>query len=138
MPPVNGFPYTHREPVRFRDLDAMGHVNNAVVLTFLEQARFAYLESLGLVERLDRLPMILARVEIDYRAQIEPGDDVEIGVRCARVETKSFELEHRLEACGRHVADARTVLVAFDYERQEPVAVSEEWRQALAAEGVPA
>jgi acyl-CoA thioester hydrolase len=135
---VDGFPFAHRETVRFRDLDAMGHVNNAVLLTYLEQARFTFLESLGLAGRLDRPPMILARVEIDYRAQIEPGDEVEIGVRAARLGTKSFELEYRCEASGRLVADARTVLVAFDYERQEAVPVSDEWRRALAAEGVPA
>jgi acyl-CoA thioester hydrolase len=136
---VNGFPHTHRETVRFRDLDAMGHVNNAVYLTYLEQARFTFLDGLGLVEALDRPPMILARVELDYRAQIEPGEEVEIGVRTSRVGTKNFELEYRCEASGRHVADARTVLVAYDYERQEPVPVSEAWRRALAAEGmVPA
>lgn len=138
MPPVEGFAYVHRETTRFRDLDAMGHVNNAVYLTYLEQARSAFLGSLGLVDRLDRPPMILARVEVDYRAQIEAGDVVEIGVSPSRVGTKSFELEYRCEAAGRHVADARTVLVAFDYERQQPVAVSDEWRRALAGEAVPA
>jgi len=138
MPPVDGFPHVHRETVRFRDLDAMGHVNNAVYLTYLEQARLTFLQSLGLVRGLAMPQMILARVEIDFRDQVGPGDDVEIGVRPARVGTKSFELEHRFEAAGRHVADARSVLVSYDYERQESIRVPDEWRRALAPEGVPA
>ncbi|HVM17377.1 MAG TPA: thioesterase family protein [Gaiellaceae bacterium] len=135
---MHGFPHTHRETVRFRDLDAMGHVNNAVYLTYLEQARLTYLQSLGLVRGAASPEMILARVEVDFRDQIAPGDEVEIGVRAARVGTKSFELEHRLEVRGRHVADARSVLVSYDYDRQESVPVPETWRRALAPEGVPA
>ena len=63
---------------------------------------------------------------------------MEIGVRAAGVGTKSFELEHRFEVDGRHVADARSVLVSYDYERQESVPVPETWRRALAPEEVAA
>jgi acyl-CoA thioester hydrolase len=135
---VHGFPHVHRETVRFRDLDAMGHVNNAVYLTYLEQARLTFLQSLGLVRGLASPEMILARVEVDFRGQIGPGDEVEIGVRASRVGTKSFELEHRFEVGGRHVADARSVLVAYHYGRQESIAVPDDWRRALAPEAVPA
>ena len=138
MARVHGYPHTHREVVRFRDLDAMGHVNNAVYLTYLEQARLTYLQRLGLVRGPATPDMILARVEIDFRDQIGPGDEVEIGVRAAGVGTKSFELEHRLEVDGRHVADARSVLVSYDYELQESVPVPETWRRALAPEEVAA
>jgi acyl-CoA thioester hydrolase len=138
MPPVDGFSHVHRELVRFRDLDAMGHVNNAVYLTYLEQARLTFLQGLGLVRGVGMPEMILARVEIDFRDQIGPGDEVEIGVRTARVGAKSFELEHRFEVAGRLVADARSVLVSYDYERQRSIPVPDEWRRALAPERVTA
>ncbi len=47
---MDGFPFVHRERVRFRDLDALGHVNNAVFATYLEQARIEYLRELGVFD----------------------------------------------------------------------------------------
>jgi len=92
------FPWIQREHVRFRDCDAMGHVNNAVYSTYLEQARIGILGDLE--------PFILARVEIDFRAELRADEDVEVRSRCSKVGTKSFELEYRLEADGRLVAEA--------------------------------
>ena len=137
-PAVAGFPFVHRELVRYRDADAFGHVNNAVYLTYLEQARNAYLRELGLVRSLEDIAMILARVEIDYRAQVDVDDVVEVGVRPARLGTKSFELEYELRVGERLVAEARTVLVGFDYARDESVPLPERWRAALAPVEAPA
>ncbi len=128
---MTDFPFVHRERVRYRDADAFGHVNNAVYLTYLEQARNALLASLGLVRSLEDIAMILARVEIDYRAQLDVDEEVDTAVRCTRIGTKSFELEYELRAGDRVVAQAKTVLVAFDYERDESVPLSDEWRAAL-------
>jgi acyl-CoA thioester hydrolase len=133
MRPMEGYPFVHHETARFRDTDAMGHVNNAVFLTYLEQARIAYLRSLGVLEGPLQLAMILARVEIDFRAQAWPGEQLEIGVRPARFGTKSFDLEYEVRADGRVVAEARTVLVGFDYVSNESVALPAGWREALVA-----
>jgi acyl-CoA thioester hydrolase len=133
MAPVQGFAFTHRQTVRFRDADLLGHVNNAVYATYVEEARFAYLESLGLAGRDRMLPMILARLELDFRAQLAPGGEVVVGVRPARVGTKSFELEYRIESAGIVTAEARTVLVSFDYEAQATIPVPDAWRTALEA-----
>jgi acyl-CoA thioester hydrolase len=133
---VEGFPYVYRERVRFRDLDAMNHVNNAVFLTYLEQARFHFLEHLGLARREQDPPLILARVEIDFRAPASFGDEVAIGVRAGRIGTKSFELEFELHADGRVVAEAKSVQVGYDYGRAETVELSDAWRDALAATAV--
>lgn len=123
--------FVHRETARYRDADAFGHVNNAVYLTYLEQARNAWLRELGLVRGVEDIAMILARVEIDYRAQLEIDEEVEIGVRCSRLGTKSFDLAYELRAAGRVVAEAKTVLVGFDYERNKTVPIGEAWRAAL-------
>lgn len=119
----------HRETVRFRDVDSMGHVNNAVFLTYLEEARIAFLLPLGA----EVSSMILARVEIDFRAPLRMGDVVEIGVRPATVGTKSFELEYEVRSRGVVAAEARTVIVSFDYESGRSIEVPESWREALAA-----
>jgi acyl-CoA thioester hydrolase len=130
---VDGYPFVHRERVRFRDLDGFGHVNNAVYLTYLEEARNALLRHLGLARGVAEITMILARVEIDFRAQVDAGEELEIGVRPVRLGTKSFELEYELRADGRVVAEARTVLVGYDYEANVSIEIPDEWRRSLAA-----
>jgi acyl-CoA thioester hydrolase len=119
--------------VRFRDLDAFGHVNNAVYQTYLDDARNALLAHLGLARGVAEITMILARVEIDFRAQANVGDELEIGVRPARFGTKSFDLQYELRANGRVVAEAKTVLVGYDYEAGATIELPDEWRRSLAA-----
>jgi len=121
---VEGFPHIHVERVRFSDCDPMGHANNAVFSTYLEQARIAVLG--------DLVPFILARVEIDFRAELRAGEEVEIGTRCSRVGMKSFELEHELHADGRVVAEAKSVLVGYDYAAGTSVPLTDEQRRMLA------
>jgi acyl-CoA thioester hydrolase len=128
--------FVHVERVRFRDLDPMGHVNNAVFLTYLEQARVALFAEAGAATGLQDMNMIVARVEIDFKAPVRLGDDVEIAVRASRFGTKSFDLEYQLRVDGELVAQAKSVQVAYDYGRREPVPVPAEWREKLS--GVPA
>ena len=119
------FPFTHREHVRFRDCDPLGHVNNAVYSTYLEQAR------IGVLGGLD--PFILARVEIDFRAELRAGEEVEVATRCSRVGTKSFDLEHVVRADGRVVAEAKSVLVGYDYDAGRSVPINDTTKRRLAA-----
>ena len=125
--------FVHREHVRFRDLDPMGHVNNAVFLTYIESARVAFLQHLGAAATLDQLSIIVARVEIDFRAPIGFGEEVAISVVASRFGEKSFDLEHELSVGDTLVAEAKTVLVSYDYGRREAVALPDEWREKLAA-----
>jgi acyl-CoA thioester hydrolase len=118
------FPFVQRERVRFRDCDAMGHVNNAVYSTYLEQARIGILGDLE--------PFILARVEIDFRAELRAGEDVEVHSRCSKIGNKSFELEHEIRTGERVVADAKSVLVGYDYEAGTSVQLTENQRRRLA------
>ncbi|MEP6909653.1 MAG: thioesterase family protein [Actinomycetota bacterium] len=126
---MEGFDFVHRETVRFRDLDSIGHVNNAVFLTYLEDARIGFLSSFGAeVEN-----MILARVEIDFRSPLRLGDEIETGVRPSGVGTKSFELEYEVRSGDTVAAEAKTVIVSFDYENGRSVEVPESWREVFAA-----
>ena len=115
-----------REHVRFRDCDAMGHANNAVYSTYLEQARIALLGGLE--------PFILARVEIDFRAELRAGEEIEVRSRCSRIGTKSFDLEHEIWAGDRKVADAKSVLVSYDYAAGSSVPLTDDQRRRLESE----
>ncbi len=118
------FPFVHRERVRFSDRDALGHVNNAVYSTYLEEARIGILGELT--------DFILARVEIDFRAELRGAREVEVLSRLERMGTKSFDLRHEVRADGEVVAEARSVIVAYDYGRRSSVPVPEELRRRLA------
>ena len=125
---MSEFPWRHRERVRFRDCDAMGHVNNAVFSTYLEEARIGVLG--------DLVEFILARVEIDFRSELRMGEEVEVRTRCSRIGTKSFDLEHVIAASGgRVVAEAKSVLVSYDYRLGESVPVPDGLRERLGAGG---
>ena len=123
--------FTHTEQVRFRDLDPMGHVNNAVFLTYLEQARVAFFAEAGAASGLDDMNMIVARVEIDFKAPVRLGQEVEVSVRASRFGAKSFDLDYELRVEGELVAEAKSVQVAYDYNLREPVPVPGEWREKL-------
>jgi acyl-CoA thioester hydrolase len=129
---VKGFDFVHRERVRFRDVDAMGHVNNAVFASYVEQARIEYLSSMGLLDGPLYMGMILARLELDFLAPGQPQGEVEIGVRVTRSGNKSFELAYELQQEGSAIARATTVLVAYDYERSQSMPLPDAWREQLA------
>jgi acyl-CoA thioester hydrolase len=122
--------------VRFRDLDALGHVNNAVYLTYLESARIAYWMHVTRRSGLDALDMILARVEIDYRSPLAYGEALDVTVRCASMRRSSFVLEFKAteRAAGRLVAEARKVLVHYDYGASRSLALPPELRDLLRAQ----
>ena len=125
--------FTYRERVRFRDLDAMGHVNNAVFLTYIESARVAFLQHLGAAATIEDMSIIVARIEIDFRAPVGFGEEVEISVRASRFGEKSFDLDHELRVGGQVVAQAKSVLVGYDYGTGQAIEIPDEWREKLAA-----
>lgn len=130
---MGGGDFRHVEQVRFRDLDPMGHVNNAVFLTYIEQARVAFLTDAGAATGLDDMNIIVARVEIDFKAPVRLAQELEISVRASRFGRKSFDLDYVLRVDGEVVAEAKSVQVAYDYERREPIPLPTEWREKLTA-----
>ncbi|HEX6129284.1 MAG TPA: thioesterase family protein [Candidatus Limnocylindria bacterium] len=131
--------YRHRTSVqvRFRDIDAFGHVNNAVVSSYVELARVTYLRDvlkLNPVGPEDRMPLILAMIRIDYRSPIFLEDRIEVGSRVDWVGRTSFHMSHHLQQQdGRELARTESVLVTYDYERARPMPVPDEWRAVLTA-----
>jgi acyl-CoA thioester hydrolase len=115
---LTGFRFVHPVELRFSDLDAMGHVNNAAYLTYLESARLAWWMKVTGSDDLAELRMILARTEIDYRSATRFGDRPAVGVRCVSLGRSSFVLAFRIEEAGggRLLAEAKKVLVYYDYD----------------------
>ncbi len=116
-----------RVQVRFRDCDPYGHVNNAVYLTYLENARFA------LWRAQDVRGVILARAEVDFRSQATYGDELEVRVRLGDLGRSSFRYEYEVVdvPTQRVVLTAKTVQVHFNYDAQTPVEMSEGFRRRL-------
>jgi YbgC/YbaW family acyl-CoA thioester hydrolase len=141
-----------RFAVRFRarsyELDMLGHVNNAVFLNWLEQARLQVFEELGWrVEELiaGRWSCNVVRIEIDYRREVRFGDEVELDTRVEAIGRSSITLAHQLRrtkrgagfraqpapsGSGELVAEARAVVVWLDTEGR-PTPVPDEARAAL-------
>jgi len=131
-------PYVHRLEVRFRDCDPMGHVNNAVYLTYLEQTRFTHWRSLwgfGNPQTPSELPgVILARVECDYKRPARYGDVLEIRLSVAEIGRSSFRYEYEIvDEQGRTVLLAKTVQVMYDYATEKPVPIPDKIRRLLSA-----
>ena len=129
--------FIHRLEVRFRDCDSMGHTNNAVYLTYLEQTRFAHWRSLwgfGTPQLAPGLPgVILARVECDYRRPATYGDLLEVRMRVAEIGRTSFRYEYEIvDQAGRTVLTAKTVQVMYDYATEKPVPIPDDIRALLA------
>lgn len=127
------YPFHYPIEVRFRDLDALGHVNNAVYATYLESARIAYYQRL-VGGSLDRLGIILAELTIRYKAPAHFGDELLVGVRVSRIGGKSFTMDYAIARLGDGalIATAQSVLVAYDYAAGRSVPVSDEFRARVA------
>ena len=128
--------FSHRLEVRFRDCDPMGHVNNAVYLTYLEQARFAHWRALWGFS-LEDLPagspgVILAHAEIDYRRPVRSGELLEVRIGVAAIGRTSFTYDYEVvDSSGGIVATARTVQVMYDYSTHKPVPVPDQIRAKI-------
>jgi acyl-CoA thioester hydrolase len=134
---VDGFPFVHTATVRFSDLDCRGHVNNAVFSSYIEDARLAWYAATGDSEEpppmTHDVDMILARTEIDFRGEVRKvGETVDVGVRLGRVGTRSLDLEYRLCAGDRVVAEAKSVLVGFDFVLGVSAAIPDRWLRRIA------
>ena len=123
--------FEHRVQVRWRDSDALGHVNHAVFLTYLEEGRDAFFE-----EKLGSEPLyVLARIEIDLRAEVRHTDPwVSVRIDGERLGTTSLTTrETILTSAGQLAAQARVVTVRWDPGARRPVPFSEAERARLAA-----
>lgn len=108
-------------PVRWSDMDAYGHVNNARFLTYLEEARIDLLFTRATTEGAGGLARgaLVRHQEIDYLRPVAFGDPLRIGVWVSRIGGASFAVSYRVSVGATPVATARTTLVRYDLEAEQ-------------------
>ena len=132
---MDGFKIVSDVQVRFSDTDALGHVNNAVYLSYLESARVDYLRELLGAKKIEDLGVIIARIEIDYKSPAFHHETMRVGCRVSEIGGSRIVMDYRVEdkETGRLVALAKSVLVAYDYASARVVRVREDWREKMEA-----
>lgn len=124
--------------VRFKDVDAMGHVNNANHFTYFELARMKYFaEVIAEPIEWNREGIILASMSVNYRSPILLNDLVKVQCRVSRFGNTSFDCAYRimLERDGKSIlaAEGSSTQVCFNYESNKPVPVPSSWRKKAEA-----
>lgn len=123
----------HRIQIRFADIDAMGHVNNAVYLHYFEQGRIQFFnEEIGGEWDWKKYGIIVARNEIDYLKPVLINDEVYITAKIGTIGNKSFQMHMRIfkmlpegeETCVSGIA----TLVCYDHELGKTIPVPREWK----------
>ncbi len=120
--------------VRWSDMDAMGHVNNVIYLQYLESARVGYFEAIGWPVRSEgeeRQSPVLVSQTFNYRRQVVYPDELEVGVTCREIRSRSFVLAYGIFRKGTEVlvGDGTSVAVWMDFQagraRELPPALRE-------------
>jgi acyl-CoA thioester hydrolase len=133
--------YKHKTPIqlRFKEIDKMGHVNNANHLTYIELARVKYFEDVVGVDGnwSDLQGLILAHVSIDYKRPIFLHDNVFVFTRCSKLGRKSLELSwviiNEKDGLEETLAQGIAVIVCYDYSTNQTIEVPDEQRRKIEA-----
>ena len=126
--------HTSKINIRFRDIDAMGHVNNAVYLTYFEEARIAMFKDMIKTEwNWKKNGVLLVKNEVEYLRPILSRDEVFITTRIEKIGTKSFDVGYVFANAQNSIiyTKGKSVLVCFDYEKQETINFPDEWRKLI-------
>lgn len=139
---MEGFRFHIPYRVRIGDINYGGHVSNAAVLLYFQEARIGYLAQLGPFSELDvgeGCGLILPEARVRYLAEMFLGDELRVGARIEELGRTSLRMAYRVERGGQPTAEGETALVCFDYAARRPRRVPQALRDAVVAlEGIPA
>jgi len=130
MPP---FKFSTHIEVRFRDLDALGHVNNAVYLTYFEIARLHYWKKLFGNDAFHRHSFVVVRAECNYRSPAHSGEVLHVFAKVSEMKRSSFIFEYEIVEAqtGRIVADGSTVQACFDPREKRAKPIQDDLRDSI-------
>ena len=122
-----------RFPIRWGELDVLGHVNNAQYLRYFEESRTDWCESIGRPLRNTGEGMILLKASVTYKKPVGYPATVSVELRAGRIGTTSFDLINMLSIEGESgvAASGEFVIVWFDYVNNKPKSVPAEIRELL-------
>ena len=130
-PPVlEDFPKRTVDLIRYGDTDRQGHVNNAVFATFFETGRVSFLFDPSILP--EGTMLVIARLAIDFRAELTWPGQVEIGTRVEGISNRSFTLSQALFHNGRCAATSESTIVLVDERTRRSTPLSDELVNALA------
>lgn len=115
---------------RYRDIDGMGHVNNAVYASYLEAARQGYYRDV-IGQRLDEVDTVIVDLHIEYKAPIELDQHVEVVVRIDDLGESSIVKTYEIRADGDIAATARTTQVVINNETGSASPIPVDWRRRI-------
>jgi len=121
--------------VRISDINYAGHVSNAAVLYYFQEARIAYLAQLGPFTELnlgEGCGIIMPESRVLYRAEMAFGDPLVLGARVEELGKTSVRMGYRIERQGAVTAEGTTPLVSFDYAARRPRRIPQAFREAVA------
>lgn len=134
-PALACFPVITSLQVQWGEMDAFGHVNNAVYFRWFESARVDYLDQVESALSMEGggLGPILAAISCRYKRQVKFPDTVHIGSRVSKIGLSSFDVEYALVSETQNVlaATGDSTMVVFDYEGQQPRRMPDAMRQAI-------
>ena len=122
--------FTITIPVRYRDLDTLGHVNNAVYATYLETARVEYFSTMY-DDRSIMNQIVVASLSIDFRRPITDIGEITVDVETVEIGRTSLELSYVVSTADETAATAETTIVILDEDTGKPTPVSEAIRNRI-------
>ena len=126
MKSITNFSDCYEFKTRWKDMDLFGHVNNAVFLTYIEDARIMYFKRWNITEK--KRSLIVASIKIDYLRQIEHPSNLIVGQKISRIGNSSFDIQSAifLNNDPKPAANSVVSCVCFDYEQSKSVPVYDE------------
>ena len=117
---------------RFSDVDSFMHVNNIWQQSYFDMGKTEfYTQVLGVTGVFDKLRIITASTHTDYWGQVRLTDDIVVVTQVSRIGNKSMTLHQCIMLGERCLTESSSVMVAFDFETQQTVAIPDEWRTKL-------
>lgn len=128
-----GFSFYIPVSVRFSETDMYGHVNNVSPFIYFEEARIAYLNSIGFLSKDMRQKdgIIVADLQCNYLKELYFGDDIRVYVKTASVGNTSFDIHYKVMREEEAILTARGRLVYIDTEKKAPKKLSDALKQKL-------
>ncbi len=137
---ISDFKFKTPVAIRFADIDALGHVNNAIYLTYFEVARISYWREI-LQWDWNKTGIILGRAEVNYLKPITLHDKIECYVRTSRIGNSSFDVSYIIvkhtENGEEICTTGKTVCISYDYKSSQSVKIPADERARMIAYDEP-
>lgn len=129
--------FKHSLPIqlRFNDADTLGHINNAVYLNFYDLGKTSYFQTIYGGQLLPSdIDVVVAHIDVDFISPVFLTDSVEVQTMVEKIGNKSFTLLQRIVCSDTKLVkcECRTIMVGFDFKKNESKPISDKWREAIA------